>query len=263
MMKLLLVLFTAGKLGKLLVSGGTMLLSVVAYAFVFGWPYAAGFVALIFVHEMGHFLAARQRGLDVGLPTFIPFVGAWIELKQQPHDVETEAWVGLGGPLLGSLAALACYFAARETGSQLLLALAYAGFFINLFNLIPLSPFDGGRITAVLTPRVWLLGVPVLIALFFWRPSPMLLLVAVLAAPQVMRAWKYRPEDPENQRYYAVSTETRVTYSLYYIGLVAFLAVMAHDTHDMLGSTRWSVSTQQAATLTPSAAPVTGAEPLI
>jgi Zn-dependent protease len=238
MTKLLLLLLSAGKLGKVGLSGGTMLLSVFAYAWVFGWPYAVGFVALIFIHEMGHFLAARQRGLDVGLPTFIPFVGAWIELKQQPHDVETEAWVGFGGPLLGSLAALACYFAARETDSSLLLALAYAGFFINLFNLIPLSPFDGGRITAVLTPRVWLLGVPVLVALFFWRPSPMLILVAVLAAPQVMRAWKYDPKDPANQQYYAVSTETRLTYSVYYIGLLAFLSVMAHDTHEMLGSAR-------------------------
>lgn len=238
MVKLLLVLLSAGKLGKLLLSGGTMLLSVVAYAFVFGWRYAVGFVALIFVHEMGHYLAAKQRGLHVGLPTFIPFVGAWIELKDQPHDVETEAWVGFGGPLLGSLAALACYFAAREADSRLLLALAYAGFFINLFNLIPLSPFDGGRITAVLTPRVWLVGVPVLAALFFWRPSPMLILVAVLAAPQVMRAWKYDPKDPANQQYYAVSTETRVTYSVYYIGLLAFLAVMAHDTHEMLGAAR-------------------------
>lgn len=238
MAKLLLVLLSAGKLGKLLTTGGTMLLSVVAYAFVYGWRYAAGFVGLIFVHEMGHYLAARQRGLDVGAPTFIPFVGAWIELKDQPHDVETEAWVGFAGPLLGSLAALACYFAARETGSKLLLALAYAGFFLNLFNLIPLSPFDGGRITAVLSPRVWLLGVPVLAALFFWRPSPLLILVAVLAAPQVLKAWRYDPQAPENRDYYAVSTETRMTYALYYLGLLGFLAVMAHDTHEMLGRLR-------------------------
>ena len=70
---------------------------------------------LIFVHERGHFLAARQRGLNVGAPTFIPFVGAWIELKDLPHDVETEAWVGLAGPLLGSVGALACYYAYRAT----------------------------------------------------------------------------------------------------------------------------------------------------
>jgi Zn-dependent protease len=237
-MKLLLFLLSAGKLGKILLSGGSMLLSVVAYAFIYGWLYAAGFVALIFVHEMGHYLAARQRGLDVGLPTFVPFVGAWIELKDQPHDAETEAWVGFAGPLLGSIAALVCYFFAREQDSQLLLALSYAGFFLNLFNLIPLSPFDGGRITAVLSPRIWLLGVPVLGALFFWRPSPILIIMAILAAPQVWRAWKFDPRAPENQAYYASSAETRLQYAVYYIGLLCFLAVMAHDTHEMLGPVR-------------------------
>jgi len=149
---LLLGLLAVGKLGKVALTGGTLLLSVIAYAFVFGWWYAVGFVLLIFVHEMGHYIAARQKGLDVGAPTFIPFVGAWIALKQQPHNAEMEAYIGLGGPLLGTLGALACYFAARETDSNLLLSLSYAGFFINLFNLIPLSPFDGGRITAVLSP---------------------------------------------------------------------------------------------------------------
>lgn len=237
-MKLLLLLLSAGKLGKLLTTGGTMLVSVVAYAFVFGWRYAAGFVGLIFVHEMGHYLAARQRGMAVGAPTFIPFVGAWIALKDQPRDAETEAWIGFAGPLLGSIAALACYFAARESDSRLLLALAYAGFFLNLFNLIPLSPFDGGRITAVLSPRLWLLGVPALVAVFVWRPSPLLVLMAVLAAPQVLKAWRYDPQAPENRAYYAASAETRLTYALYYLGLLAFLAVMAHDTHEMLGALR-------------------------
>ena len=177
-MKLILLLlsgFKYLKFGKLLATGGTMLLSVAAYALVFGWRYAAGFVLLLLLHEMGHYIAARQRGLDVGAPVFIPFVGAWIQLKDMPHDADTEAYVGLGGPLAGTVASLACYFAARSTGSDLLLALSYAGFFINLFNLIPLSPFDGGRITAVLSPRIWLVGVPVLVALFFWRPSPCLL----------------------------------------------------------------------------------------
>lgn len=237
-MKLLLLLFSAGKLGKVLISGGSMLVSVVAYAFVLGWRYALGFVGLLLVHEMGHYLAARQRGLNVGLPTFIPFVGAWIELKEQPRDVETEAWVGFAGPLLGSLAALCCYALARHEDSTLLLALAYAGFFLNLFNLIPMSPFDGGRITAVLSPRVWLLGVPVLAGLFYWRPSPLLIIMAVLALPQVVKAWKYDPKLPENQQYYAASTEIRLTYSLYYLGLLSFLAVMAHDTHEMLGALR-------------------------
>lgn len=236
--KLLLLLFTAGKLGKLLTTGGTMLLSVVLYAFVFGWRYAVGFVLLIFVHEMGHYIAARQRGLNVGAPTFIPFVGAWIELKDQPHNVETEAYVGIAGPIAGTLGALVCYYLARNYDSQLLLALSYAGFFINLFNLIPMSPFDGGRITAVLSPRAWFFGVPILVALFIYNPSPMLILVGVLAAPQLMAAWKYDPKDPANQAYYGISLENRITYGAFYIGLLGFLAIMVHDVHGMLGNVK-------------------------
>ena len=238
MAKLLILLFSGLKFGKLLTTGGTMLLSVAAYAFVFGWRYAVGFVVLLFIHEMGHFVAARQRGLAVGAPTFIPFVGAWIDLKEQPMDVETEAHIGLAGPLAGTVGAMLCYGLARYTDSQLLLALAYAGCFLNLFNLIPLSPFDGGRITAVLSPRIWFLGVPVLVALFAWRPSPILILIAVLAVPHLMKAWHYDPHAPENRAYYSISNESRRTYTGYYIGLVVFLAMMSHELHDMLGNVR-------------------------
>jgi len=233
-MKILLALLFTGKLGKVLITGGSMLLSVAVYAIFYGWTFAAGLVLLILVHEMGHFLAARQRGLAVGAPTFIPFVGAWIQMKDLPHNVETEAYVGLAGPLLGTLGALACYFAARNEDSPMLLALSYAGFFINLFNLIPLSPFDGGRITAVLSPRIWLLGAPILVALFLYRPSPVLIMMAVLALPQLMRAWRYDPTAPENVAYYGVSNEQRFSYGAAYVGLVGFLAVMTQDVHQMI-----------------------------
>jgi Zn-dependent protease len=236
--KALLALLAAGKLGKVLLTGGTMIVSVFAYALVFGWWYAVGFVVLIFIHEMGHFLAAKQRGLDVGAPTFIPFVGAWIELKDLPHDVETEAWVGLAGPLLGSVGALGCYYLYRSTDEPLFLALAYAGFFLNLFNLIPVSPFDGGRITAILSPRIWLLGAPLLAALFFWRPSPLLILMAVLAAPHMWKAWTFDPKAPENVAYYSVAPAKRFEYAVYYVALAAFLAVMSFDVHEMLEQMR-------------------------
>lgn len=139
-MKSLIVLLTLLKSGKLLTTGGTMIVSLGAYALAYGWRFAAGFIALLFAHEMGHFIAARQRGLNVGAPTFIPFVGAWIEMKDMPHDAETEAYVGFGGPFVGTLAALFCYFLARVVDSPVLLAIAYVGFFLNLFNLIPISP---------------------------------------------------------------------------------------------------------------------------
>ena len=235
---LLLLLLSGAKFGKLLTTGGTMLISVIAYAFVFGWRYAVGFVVLMFGHESGHYIAAKRRGLDVGAPTFIPFIGAWVQLKQMPHDAETEAYVGLGGPLLGTAGALVCYVIARDSGVTWLLAVAYAGFFLNLFNLIPLSPFDGGRITAVLSPRIWLLGVPVLGALFVWRPSPMLFLVALIAALQVWKAIRYRRDSDEARTYYAVGNAVKWQYGLLYIALTAFLAVMTYDVHALLEAQR-------------------------
>jgi Zn-dependent protease len=235
--KLIAWLLAAGKMGKLLTTGGTMLISMFAYSFVFGWRYAVGFVLLIFVHEMGHYLAARQKGLNVGAPTFIPFVGAWIELKDLPHDVETEAYVGFAGPIVGTIGAIACYWAARVYDSQLLLALAYSGFMLNLFNLIPISPLDGGRITAIISPKVWLFGIPLLAALFFYRPSPMLILIAVLAYPQVKLALKKDGGASEKPAgYYEVATETRVNYAVFYLGLAGFLAVMSYELHGMLGA---------------------------
>jgi Zn-dependent protease len=229
-----LALLKGGAILKLLIPAGTMLLSVFVYAWVFGWQYAVGFVGLLFVHEMGHYLAARQRGLDVGAPTFIPFVGAWIELKQKPHNVETEAYVGLAGPLVGTLGALVCYFIGRELNSDLWLAIAYAGFILNLFNLIPISPLDGGRITAVLSPRIWFAGLPVLIAAFLYNPSPLLVLIAILVLPQLKAAWNFDPKAPENQAYYGIKTEDRVYYALFYLILTGFLAVISHDLHQSL-----------------------------
>jgi Zn-dependent protease len=228
------MLLAAGKLGKVLTTGGTMILSVAAYALVWGLPYAVGLVFLIFVHEMGHYVAARRRGLEVGAPTIIPIVGAWVAMKDMPRDVETEAYIGLAGPVVGTLGAMAAYWLAQANGSALMLAIAYGGFFINLFNLIPLAPFDGGRITAILSPRVWLAGVPILAGLFFWRPSPLLILMALLAAPQVVKALRYDPKDPHNARYYGVATGRRLQYAAWYLGLAAFLAIMCHELHETL-----------------------------
>jgi Zn-dependent protease len=161
-----------------------------------------------------------------------------VQLKNLPHDAETEAYVGLGGPLLGTVGAIVVYFIAREANTPWLLAVAYSGFFLNLFNLIPISPFDGGRITAVLSPRIWLLGVPMLGALFLWRPSPMLILMALLAAPQAWKAIKYRKDSEEAQTYYKVPTAKKWEYGLIYLGLAGFLAVMAYDTHTLLEAQR-------------------------
>lgn len=235
-MKALLLLLLSGlKWGKLATTGGSMMLSLVVYATIWGWRYAAGFIALLFAHEMGHYVAARQRGLKVGAPAFIPFVGAWIALQDKPADVETEAYVAIAGPVVGTMAALAVYLYARSEDGGLLLAIAYSGLFLNLFNLLPISPLDGGRVTAVLGPRIWFLGVPILLALMLYRPSPMLFVVVVLAIPQLMKAWRYDPTAPENVAYYGVPLQTKLEYGGAYLALAALLAVMTYDVHEMLG----------------------------
>lgn len=228
--------FAAFKFSKVFITVGTMLLSMWAYSLLWGWRFAAGFVLLILIHEMGHYIAARQKGLNVGAPTFIPFVGAWIMLKETPMNVETESYVAFAGPLMGTVGALACYFAGRYYDSNLLLALSYSGFFINLFNLIPLSPFDGGRITAILSPRIWLIGAPLLVALFFYRPSPLLIVFAILSIPQVMQALRYDPKAPENRAYYGTSLDTKIMYGVLYLGLAGYLAVMSYEVNNMLGA---------------------------
>lgn len=230
-MKLLLLLFTSLKFGKILISAGSMLLTIAVYASIFGLPFAAGFVGLLLVHEMGHYVAARQRGVDVSLPAFIPFVGAWINLRQQPHNAETEAYIAYAGPFIGTLGAFAAYFWGWHIGSDMWMALAYSGFMLNLFNLIPLSPLDGGRITQVMSPRIWLIGAPLLVALFFYRPSPLLIIIAVLALPSVIAAWRYDPNSPEAKAYRDVPAGVRAEYAIMYLGLAAVLAIMAHEVH--------------------------------
>jgi Zn-dependent protease len=231
---IIFLLLSGLKWGKIATTGGTMLLSLAVYAMTWGWAYAAGFVALLFAHEMGHYVAARRCGLAVGAPTFIPFVGAWIDLKQQPHDVRTEAYVAMAGPLVGTVCAVVVYLWGRWTGSNLLVAIAYAGLFLNLFNLLPVSPLDGGRITAIISPRVWLLGAPVMLALMIYRPSPVLVMIAVISVPQLIKAWNYDPKAPENLAYYDVPTQVRLEYGCLYLALTAYLGVMTYEVHEML-----------------------------
>lgn len=241
MIKALLLLFKFAKFGPVLKSAGFMLLSVGAYALLFGWWYAVGFVLLLLVHEMGHYVAARRLGMNVGLPTFIPFVGAWIELKDQPLTVTQEAQIAFAGPFAGTVGAAIVLALAQWQQSTLLLALAYAGFFINLFNLVPITPFDGGRIVAILSPKVWFIGVPLLVSAFLLTPSPMFLMILLLVAPTIYVALRaaWRGEVPEhNPRYYEVPLEERVRYGAYYLILVSFLGYMTFRIHQNVEALR-------------------------
>lgn len=210
-------------------TGGTMIVSVWFYALTWGWRFAVGFVALIFVHECGHLLVARRFGLKVGAPVFIPFMGALIALKEAPRNAWVEACVGIGGPLLGSLAALACEGVFQVTGNPVFRALAYTGFFLNLFNLAPVGFLDGGRIATALSPWMWLAGFGILAAMVFSRPNFLLILILVMSLP---RLWSlFRPRTDDEKRYFEITREQRVTMALLYFGLVAGLVLGMHETH--------------------------------
>ena len=127
-----------------------------------------------------------------------------------------------------------CWLLARSYDVPWLLAVSYAGFFLNLFNLIPVPPLDGGRITGVLSPRIWLLGIPIFGALLWFRFSAILVVIAILALPNMLAALRYRADSEHAKTYYAVSTRVRWTYGTYYIVLLAFLALMTHDVHEQL-----------------------------
>jgi Zn-dependent protease len=218
---------------KLLVTAGTALVSVAAYSIFFGWWFAAGFVVLLFVHEMGHVIALRREGIPSSAPMFIPFMGAVITARSLGDNALAEARVGLAGPILGSIGAAAVAVVGELTGSNLLIALAYFGFFINLFNLLPVVPLDGGRAAAAMSPWMWFGGFGVLVALAFLDPgNPILLIIVLFAGIQTYHRWKQRKTHSLAQEaYYRVAPRHRLMVGAVYVGLIAALVFGMHETH--------------------------------
>jgi Zn-dependent protease len=124
----------------------SIFIAVAGYALIWGWRFAVGFVLLILVHELGHFFEARRQGLHSTWPTFIPFFGAFVLIKDAPLNPWRNALVSLAGPAYGGVGAAACWIAGEAYDSDLLRALAYAGFLINLINLLPIGILDGGSV---------------------------------------------------------------------------------------------------------------------
>ena len=209
---------------KIFTTSATMLVSIAAYALIWGWSFAVGFVLLLLIHEMGHVLQLKREGIPASAPMFIPFLGAVVAMKRLPDDAAAEARVGLAGPVLGSLGCLIPLGIYALTGDELFKALAFVGFFLNLFNLLPVLPLDGGRAMAALSPVLWLVGFALLIAVTFVFPNPIMLLVLLLGGLETWHRWKAR-KDPEAQRYHRVSTRDRVLVAAVYLGLAALLAV--------------------------------------
>ena len=205
----------------LLKSGGTMVLMIWVYAMMWGWKFGVGFVILLLVHECGHLLVARKLGLKVGAPVFIPFMGAFIALKEAPRNAWIEACVGIGGPMLGSAGALVCNFLGEAFQAPVFIALAWFGYMLNLFNLTPVGMLDGGRIVTALSRWLWLPGFALLVWFGWQHPTFIIWLVILASLPRVLSLFRKRTE--EERRYYEVSTPQRWIMSFMYFGLIALL----------------------------------------
>ncbi|HEU4737514.1 MAG TPA: site-2 protease family protein [Solirubrobacterales bacterium] len=210
---------------------GTMFVSIAAYAWAFGWPFAVGFVLLIFVHEMGHVIQLRREGVEASAPIFIPFLGAMIATESLGDDAAAEARVGLAGPILGTIGTLIPLAIWLATGSDLWRALAYFGFFINLINLLPVLPLDGGRAMAVLGPKVWIAGILVAVAaaVIFLGPF-MLVFILLLGGPELYHRWKNRDSE-ESRKFHSVPTKTKLAVGAVYLSLTVLLVVGIAETY--------------------------------
>jgi len=218
---------------KLLTTSGTMLVSVAAYSLIWGWTFAAGFVLLLFVHEMGHVIQLRREGIKASAPMFIPFMGAVVAAKSLGRDAAAEARVGLAGPVLGSLGAALLIPVWHATGNPFWQALAFTGLFLNLFNLLPVIPLDGGRAMAAMAPWMWFVGLAAMGALVVLFPNPIILLIFALAAYSTYGRWRARRAGAgtEAASYYAISRTQRIAIAAVYIGLIAALVVGMDATH--------------------------------
>ncbi len=210
----------------LLKSGGTMLLMIWIYTKIWGWQFGVGFVLLLLVHECGHLIVAKKFGLKVGAPVFIPFMGAFIALKEAPRNAWVEACVGIGGPMLGTLGALACNSLGEIFDAPVFIALAWFGYFLNLFNLTPVGMLDGGRIVTALSRWLWLPGFALLLW-FGWKfPNFIVWLIVLLSLPRVISLFRKRTE--EERHYFEVTPTQRWTMSILYFGLIISLISAMH-----------------------------------
>ena len=229
--KLKAVLLLLGQV-KLLATAGTMAVSIVAYGSIWGWAFGAGFVVLILVHEMGHVFQLRHEGIRASVPIFIPFLGAVIGSRSLGDNALAEARVGLAGPVLGSVGAAACLLVWHATGNELWRALAYTGFLLNLFNLIPIVPLDGGRAMAAMAPWMWFAGLAAMALLAFEFPNPVFVLILVVGAYELYRRWQGRRHGGIGTRsYYRVAPRNRALVAVVYVALIALLVLGMHLTY--------------------------------
>jgi len=214
-----------------------VLISIAVYSLIFGWKFAIGLVALLFVHEMGHAIVMKLKGIPVGGMIFVPMLGAAVLMRQMPKNAQDEAEVGIAGPIAGALGAAFCLVMAQAGQGAIWAPLAYFGFFLNLFNLIPIVPFDGGRVLGAVDRRIWIVGFVGLLAFQVWswlhgNYSFWLLFFIIIAGTQLWTRGRAKTE--QEQAYYDVPVVTRLLIGVLYFGLAALLILGMMSAHTLM-----------------------------
>lgn len=213
------------------VAGGSFVVTIAAYATQAPLAVVVGFVVITLVHEIGHAVAIRAKGLRAGFMVFIPFIGGAVTLKDQPRTAYDDAIIGLAGPFAGTIASLACLQVYKWLHDPLWLLIAFLGFVLNLFNLLPLGMLDGGRISAAITKWMWVFGGGALVYKVWDQPNPLTIIILVLAAFQVYAALIREKTDAH---FYEVTPPQRAAIAVLYFTLVIFLGHQAYMTYDRL-----------------------------
>lgn len=213
---------------KLLAPSWTFLVSLFFYVAFFGWRLGVVILLVLAAHELGHYFAYRAYGLAARLPVFVPFFGAYTRGALAP-DLEEDAYIALAGPLTGLALAAACYGVGIATGDRFWLACASISAFLNLFNMIPVLPFDGGRVIGAVWPPLWVAGVIVFIAAAVWLHVPVVLvaIIALLGVPAMLASFRGNA-DP---RAATMTNAARARVGFWYVATSLALIVVVGQSH--------------------------------
>jgi Zn-dependent protease len=223
---------------KLIGVSWTFVLSLWIYVVIFGWKLAVVVMLLLLAHELGHYFAFRAYGLPARLPAFVPLLGAFTA-GAVPDDLEQDAYIALAGPLVGLGLAAVCYAIGDVTQDRFWFACADLSAFLNLFNMIPMPPFDGGRIIGALWPPLWIVGFALFVAFAIYLHIPILFvaIIGILGLPAMIAAWRGHV-DPRAER---MTFGARVRVSLWYLATLLGLFFVMAQSH-LIAASRFSGS---------------------
>ena len=211
----------------------SLLVSFGAYAVFYGPWFAVSLVTMILVHEMGHVVEIRRQGMQATAPIFIPFLGAAIFQRSHPTSALKQAQIGIAGPIAGTLGATAAFALYAATQNEVFLLAAWLGFFLNLFNLVPVWQLDGAWVLAPVSKWFQAAGYAAVAALaLFHVVSIFLIVIALLGVPTLIQRFR----NADNPYYTSVPTGARWALGAAWLALVLYLGFELVQTTNLLSA---------------------------